>query len=166
MKNIYIYIYYIYIRPPQLRLICAQGRDCTIYIYIYTVYIITGTGMCVHIPIRLNPIAAIASLAWLGKQLPCPLQWTEVLHLFRWYPHTHKVAAFYSLKVEHRTQKIWFFLTEVHPLNRCCGPQFHVPGKTSMFKWQIANLTHDLSTSYSFTAKGCLNYGTINYYLI
>ena len=29
-----------------------------------------GTGMCVHIPFRLNPIA---SLAWLGKQLPCPL---------------------------------------------------------------------------------------------
>ena len=26
--------------------------------------------MCVHIPFRLNPIA---SLAWLGKQLPCPL---------------------------------------------------------------------------------------------
>ena len=26
--------------------------------------------MCVHIPFRLNPVA---SLAWLGKQLPCPL---------------------------------------------------------------------------------------------
>ena len=48
-----------------------------------------GTGMCVHIPFRLNPIA---SLAWLGKQLPCPLQisenQSEVLHLFRWYTHT------------------------------------------------------------------------------
>ena len=31
---------------------------------------IAGTGMCVHIPFRLNPVA---SLAWLGKQLPCPL---------------------------------------------------------------------------------------------
>ena len=30
---------------------------------------VAGTGMCVHIPFRLNPIA---SLAWLGKQLPCP----------------------------------------------------------------------------------------------
>ena len=29
-----------------------------------------GTGMCVHIPFRLDPIA---SLAWLGKQLLCPL---------------------------------------------------------------------------------------------
>ena len=29
-----------------------------------------GTGISVHIPFRLNPIA---SLAWLGKQLPCPL---------------------------------------------------------------------------------------------
>ena len=33
-----------------------------------------GTGMCVHIPLRLNPIA---SLAWLGKQLPCPLHEKE-----------------------------------------------------------------------------------------
>ena len=32
--------------------------------------LVAGTGMCVHIPFRLNPIA---SLAWLGKQLPCPL---------------------------------------------------------------------------------------------
>ena len=29
-----------------------------------------GTGTCVHIPIQLIPIA---SLAWLGKQQPCPL---------------------------------------------------------------------------------------------
>ena len=29
-----------------------------------------GTGMCVHIPFRLNPIP---SLAWLGTQLPCTL---------------------------------------------------------------------------------------------
>ena len=39
---------------------------------------IAGTGMCVHIPFRLNPIA---SLAWLGKH-------NEVLHLYRWYTHT------------------------------------------------------------------------------
>ena len=32
--------------------------------------LVAGTGMCVHIFLRLNPIA---SLAWLGKQLPCPL---------------------------------------------------------------------------------------------
>ena len=32
---------------------------------VYIIY--AGTGMCVHIPFRLNPIA---SLAWLGKQ-PC-----------------------------------------------------------------------------------------------
>ena len=50
----------------------------------YIIY--AGTGMCVHIPFRLNPIA---SLAWLGKQLPCPLQHQEVLHLYRWYRHTH-----------------------------------------------------------------------------
>ena len=61
---------------PQLRLRCAQGWD----------YIIcAGTGMCVHIPFQLNPIA---SLAWLGKQLPCPMQ-QEALHLYRWSTHTH-----------------------------------------------------------------------------
>ena len=51
-----------------------------------------GTGMCVHIPFRLDPID---SLAWLGKQLPCPLHvkkvttTKEVLHLFRCVTHTH-----------------------------------------------------------------------------
>ena len=45
--------------------------------------------MCVHIPFRLNPIA---SWAWLGKQLPCPLQHNEVLHLYRWYTYTHTLA--------------------------------------------------------------------------
>ena len=58
---------------PQLRLKCAQERDSIIYIYIYA-----GTGVCVHSPFRLNPVA---SLAWLGKQLPCPLQCKEALHL-------------------------------------------------------------------------------------
>ena len=61
---------------------------------------IAGTGACVHVPFRLNPIA---SLAWLGKQLPCPLllkvndgknnKNIEVLHLFRWYAHTHTHPA-------------------------------------------------------------------------
>ena len=49
---------------------------------------IAGTGMCVHIPFRLNPIA---SLAWLGKQLPCPVQYNEVasIQVAHTHPHTH-----------------------------------------------------------------------------
>ena len=58
--------------PPQLRLQRAQGRD---FINTYA-----GTGVCVHTPIRLNPLA---SLAWLGKQAPCPLQKVEVFYLLR-----------------------------------------------------------------------------------
>ena len=47
-----------------------------------------GTGMCVHIPFRLNPIA---SLARLGKQLPCPLllQNQELLELLEAECDTH-----------------------------------------------------------------------------
>jgi hypothetical protein len=62
----------IYDMSPQLRLQCAQGRD---FINTYA-----GTGVCVHTPIRLNPLA---SLAWLGKQAPCPLQKVEVFYLLR-----------------------------------------------------------------------------------
>ena len=43
---------------------------------------IAGTGTCVHVPFRLSPIA---SLAWLGKQLPCPLQ---KFYIYSDVPHT------------------------------------------------------------------------------
>ena len=58
---IYIYIYYDHRRhwkykpsaikhmSPQLRLICAQGRD---YIYVYIYIYNAGTGSCVHEPIH------------------------------------------------------------------------------------------------------------------
>ena len=60
--------------------------------------------MCVHIPIRLNPIA---SLAWLGKQLPCPLleEKLEVLHLFRCFTHTHTHPAAAGLSTEARAMR-------------------------------------------------------------
>ena len=53
--------------------------------------------MCVHIPFRLNPIA---SLAWLGKQLPCPLrgnctmkiQCPWIRGLTHTHTHTHTLA--------------------------------------------------------------------------
>ena len=61
--------------PPQ-RLKCAQGRDYILH---------EGTGVCVHTPFRLN---RVASMAWLGKQLPCPLQWKEVYTSMQMV-HTH-----------------------------------------------------------------------------
>ena len=52
---------------------------------LYKIY--AGTGVCVHTPFRLNPTA---SLAWLGKQLPCPVQKVEVYIYTDGPPaHTH-----------------------------------------------------------------------------
>ena len=56
-----------------------------------------GTELCVHNSFRLNPIA---SLAWLGKEVPCPLQ-TEKRHqaisgMYNLVPHTHTHAVFYA----------------------------------------------------------------------
>jgi hypothetical protein len=55
-----------------------------------------GTGMCVHIPFRLDPKA---SLAWLGKHLLCPLfkkkkekEKRKKIHLLKRYTHTHARA--------------------------------------------------------------------------
>ena len=45
-----------------------------------------GTGTCVHIPIQLIPIA---SLAWLGKQQPCPLLFCNFLLGTEVDTHTH-----------------------------------------------------------------------------
>ena len=45
-----------------------------------------GTGTCVHIPIQLIPIA---SLAWLGKQQPCPLLFFNFLLGTEVDTHTH-----------------------------------------------------------------------------
>ena len=61
--------------PPS----CAQRRPWPAQ---------AGTGTCVHVPIRLIPIA---SLAWLGKQPPCPLLvWCEVkVTLWDRVGHTH-----------------------------------------------------------------------------
>ena len=67
---------------PQLRLICAQGRD---YIYIYS-YI-----MQVQVHASMNPstTSSVASLGNIGRWAVAPLQQIEVLHLYRWYTHTH-----------------------------------------------------------------------------
>ena len=55
---------------------------------LYKIY--AGTGVCVHTPFRLNPTA---SLAWLGKQLPCPVQKVEVYIYTDGPPtHTHTVG--------------------------------------------------------------------------
>ena len=83
MKHIHIYIYTITgvndnikqqqytICPPQLRLKCAQGRD-----YIYNK---AGTFTQEHCSVFVG--------RWLqcSPAAPC----IEVLHLFRWYTHTH-----------------------------------------------------------------------------
>ena len=67
--------------------------------------------MCVHIPFRLDPIA---SLAWLGKQLPCLLQvklikTIEVLHLFRCVTHTHPAKAGFCPFLEESTSSgLWY----------------------------------------------------------
>ena len=55
-----------------------------------------GTGTCVHIPIQLIPIA---SLAWLGKQQPCPLLsvgWMGLLETeCDTHTHTHTYIYIY-----------------------------------------------------------------------
>ena len=83
-------------------------------------YIIcAGTGMCVHIPFWLNPIA---SWAWLGKQLPCPLQYNEVLHLYRWYTHTHlkdRISSM-SLFIPNRVSELILLFTCLVQKGRLC----------------------------------------------
>ena len=63
--------------PPQLRLICAQGRD---YIYIYK------AGKPATFPF---PLMSTASLRVVGHECQTPLQHNAVLHLYRWYTYTH-----------------------------------------------------------------------------
>ena len=60
-----------------------------------------GTGMCVHIPLRLNPIA---SLAWLGKQLPTPLVEESLkFYIYSDVSHTRPAAA--GLSTEARAMR-------------------------------------------------------------
>ena len=92
----------IYDMSPQLRLQCAQGRD---FINTYA-----GTGVCVHTPIRLNPLA---SLAWLGKQAPCPLQKVEVFYLLRLHRLTRTRTRARARACKHSKRSIcnapWIF---------------------------------------------------------
>ena len=82
--SIYLFIiknnsdkFYVILCPPS-----DLNAPCILY---------AGTGACVHIPLRLYPVA---SLAWLGKQLPCPLQWRK-FYIYadgshaRTHAHTH-----------------------------------------------------------------------------
>ena len=79
-------------------------------------YIIcAGTGMCVHIPFRLNPIA---SWAWLGKQLPCPLQHNEVLHLYR--SHLKDRISSMSLFIPNRVSELILLFTCLVQKGRLC----------------------------------------------
>ena len=64
---------------PQLRLICAQGRDYTYIIYIY-------------MQVRFHRNIAASSLAAdcnVPQRPPATIRSFLVLHLFRWYTHTH-----------------------------------------------------------------------------
>ena len=54
-----------------------------------------GTGTCVHIPIQLIPIA---SLAWLGKQQPCPLLSVGCMGLLETECDTHTHTHIFYLK--------------------------------------------------------------------
>ena len=49
----------------------------------------------VQVHASMNPSAAssVASLGSIGRWAAAPLQIIEVLHLFRWYTHTHPAAA-------------------------------------------------------------------------
>ena len=58
-----------------------------------------GTGTCVHIPIQLIPIA---SLAWLGKQQPCPLLSVGCMGLLETECDTHTHTHGLHGKVEWR----------------------------------------------------------------
>ena len=69
---------------PQLRLICAQERD---YIDIMQVQ--------VHVSMNPSTTSSVASLGSIGRWAAAPLHMIEVLHLFRWYTHTH-------------TRNVWF----------------------------------------------------------
>ena len=62
---------------PQLRLVCAQGRD---YIYIMQVQ--------VHASMNPSTTSSVASLGNIGRWAVAPLHNIEVLHLYRWYTHT------------------------------------------------------------------------------
>ena len=68
---------------PQLRLICAQGRD---YVYIYIMQV------QVHASMNPSTTSSVASLGNIGRWAVAPLHKIDVLHLYRWYTHTHTCA--------------------------------------------------------------------------
>ena len=73
---------------PQLRLICAQGRD---YIYIK----IAGTSALAMHRYHIHLVRSLLDEAHQGTLIP--LQYTEVLHLYRWYARTSTFRALFNV---------------------------------------------------------------------
>ena len=104
--------------------------------------------MCVHIPFRLNPIA---SLAWLGKQLPCPLLKNEngVKSTIQTDPCDYKVHT------HTHTHTRTLFPAPVERNKKPNASQNHIMGPLLLFAPKII---HDKVTPYSRNNNECIVY--------
>ena len=135
-EPMYIYIWYnhsghwpykttaIRYMSPQLRRICAQGRNY-IYIYMY-IYIYCAVQLRRNILQRLHwPLTAMFPNA--------PLQHSEVLHLYGWYTHTPRNSGADEMKMKVRWQWKWneSYLTSTRRGERKRRGQEQTPTQTA-----------------------------------
>ena len=72
-----------YMSPPAAAYM-RPGAGLYIRMYIY----INNMKVQVHASMNLSTTSSVASLGNIGRWAVAPLQYIEVLHLFRWYTHT------------------------------------------------------------------------------